>query len=49
MGLETHHYACNVCRPCAKVGVVDATAGQLDTVKINKSLVSKIGIISVPE
>jgi hypothetical protein len=49
VGIETHHYARSVFRSCTKVGVIDTTTGQPDTTKIDKSLVSKIGIISVPK
>jgi hypothetical protein len=49
MGTETHHYARSVFRSCTKVGVIDAITGQPDTTKIDKSLVSKIGIIPVPK
>ena len=48
MGTETHHYARSVFHTCTKVGVIDAATGQPDTTKIDKSFVSKIGIISVP-
>jgi hypothetical protein len=49
MGTETHHYARSVFRSCTKVGVIDAITGQPDTTKIDKSLVSKIGVIPVPK
>lgn len=49
MGTETHHYARSVFHTCTKVGVIDAATGQPHTTKIDKSLVSKIGVISVPK
>jgi len=49
MGTETYHYARSVFHTCTMVGVIDAATGQPDTTKIDKSLVSKIGIIFVPK
>jgi len=45
---ETHYYANSVFKDCQKYGIIDS-AGHPDTSKINRSMVNRIGIISVPK
>ena len=46
---ETQHYAKKVLSACHSVGVIDRETGHPDTTKIDKTMVNKIAIISVPK
>ncbi len=46
---ETSHYAKSVHRTLVSVGVLDANTHYPDTSRVDRHLVSKIGIISVPK
>lgn len=48
-GIETKYYANSVLSTCHSVCVIACEPGTPDTTKINRSLVSKIAIISVPK
>ncbi|WPG99917.1 Hypothetical protein R9X50_00273800 [Acrodontium crateriforme] len=47
--VETKQYANSVLRGCIRCGVINAETGQPDTTKINRDMVNKIAIISVPK
>jgi len=46
---ETNFYANDVLKTCHSIGVINKETGQPDTTKIDRSMVSKIAIISVPK
>jgi len=47
--LETKYYANSVLSTCHSIGLINPQTGQPDTTKIDRSMVSKIAIISVPK